>query len=247
MKKTKKAPEKPKKVKRIKKRYVTLALIVIVSLIVLTKLWSESTVIFLDVSSDSMDITLKKLKEDYREKAGVIPMLVGTIKAESDFEGNILVNVTNAMAILLKDNENEDFIMAANELDSSLELLFTELEIPPLKPGQVLVKIVYSGICHSQLNEARGHKGEDKYLPHCLGHEAGGIVEQISADVDSVTLGGLGKPLQLNLRIILFYFLYLQSGAHHHSLRYGHDPKAWAEARQNLPHSYKTVLRDRRI
>ncbi|MEK6916818.1 MAG: LemA family protein [Nanoarchaeota archaeon] len=128
IKKTKTTPEKPKNPRRIKKRYVSLALIVIASLIILTKLWSESTIIFLDVSSDSMDITLKNLKTDYKEKAAIIPVLVGTIKSESDFEGNILVNVTNAMAVLLKDTENREFILAVNELDSSLDILFSELD-----------------------------------------------------------------------------------------------------------------------
>ena len=50
------------------------------------------------------------------------------------------------------------------------------LELPELKPGQVLVDIAYSGVCHSQLNEARGLKGEDKFLPHTLGHEGSGTV-----------------------------------------------------------------------
>tara|TARA_X000000950_G_scaffold289425_1_gene413271 strand:- start:14389 stop:15438 length:1050 start_codon:yes stop_codon:yes gene_type:complete len=43
--------------------------------------------------------------------------------------------------------------------------------------GQVLVKMMYSGICGSQLGEIKGIKGKDKYLPHLLGHE--GIAEVI--------------------------------------------------------------------
>ena len=38
-------------------------------------------------------------------------------------------------------------------------LIIEELLIPDLKAGQVLVKIAYSGICHTQLNEMRGLKG----------------------------------------------------------------------------------------
>lgn len=78
---------------------------------------------------------------------------------------------------------------AAILFETKKPLVFTELELPELKPGQVLVKIIYTGICHSQLNEARGLKGEDKYLPHCLGHEAGGIVEKVSEDVNKVEPG----------------------------------------------------------
>jgi S-(hydroxymethyl)glutathione dehydrogenase/alcohol dehydrogenase len=47
-----------------------------------------------------------------------------------------------------------------------------EIEIPALKAGQILVKIHFSGVCHSQLMETRGKRGEDPHLPHMLGHEA---------------------------------------------------------------------------
>ena len=69
------------------------------------------------------------------------------------------------------------------------ELQIEELEIPQLKPGQVLVKIAYSGVCHSQLNEIKGLKGEDKFLPHTLGHEGSGVVEAISTGVKKVKEG----------------------------------------------------------
>jgi len=69
------------------------------------------------------------------------------------------------------------------------DLIIEELEIPELQPGQVLVKIKYTGICHSQLNEKNGLKGEDKYLPHSMGHEAGGIVEKIGSKVTKVKPG----------------------------------------------------------
>lgn len=68
-------------------------------------------------------------------------------------------------------------------------LVVEELELPELKQGQVLVKISYSGICHSQLNEIHGLKGEDKFLPHTLGHEGSGVVEAIGAGVDKVKIG----------------------------------------------------------
>ena len=51
----------------------------------------------------------------------------------------------------------------------ALELL--ELTIPELKEGQVLIEMRYAGLCHTQLNEIKGLKGEDPYLPHTLGHE----------------------------------------------------------------------------
>ncbi|MBU4502589.1 MAG: zinc-binding dehydrogenase [Nanoarchaeota archaeon] len=68
-------------------------------------------------------------------------------------------------------------------------LVIEELEIPKLKQGQVLVKIMYAGICRSQLNEIKGKKGVDKYLPHTLGHEAGAIVEEVGENVTKVNEG----------------------------------------------------------
>lgn len=63
------------------------------------------------------------------------------------------------------------------------------IEIPALRPGQVLVRVAYSGVCHSQLMEARGKRGPDRYLPHLLGHEATGTVEAIGTGVTKVRVG----------------------------------------------------------
>jgi len=41
-----------------------------------------------------------------------------------------------------------------------------------IKKGQILVKLLYSGICGSQIGEINAIKGKDKFLPHLLGHEA---------------------------------------------------------------------------
>jgi S-(hydroxymethyl)glutathione dehydrogenase / alcohol dehydrogenase len=66
-------------------------------------------------------------------------------------------------------------------------LLVTEIELPTtLAVGQVLVKIHFSGICGSQLGEIEGAKGEDKYLPHLLGHEASGTVLAVGPGVRHV-------------------------------------------------------------
>ena len=68
-------------------------------------------------------------------------------------------------------------------------LVVTVIEIPALKPGQVLVDISYSGICHTQLSECKGNRGEDKFLPHCLGHEGSGGVREIGNGVTKVKVG----------------------------------------------------------
>ena len=64
-----------------------------------------------------------------------------------------------------------------------------EITLPPLKPGQVLIEVKYSGVCHTQLLEVRGHRGKDPYLPHCLGHEGSGIVVEVGEKVEKVKRG----------------------------------------------------------
>lgn len=69
-------------------------------------------------------------------------------------------------------------------------LIIDEVQLPnSLEVGQVLVKVHYSGICGSQIGEINGAKGEDKYLPHLLGHEASGEVLALGAGVSQVKEG----------------------------------------------------------
>ncbi|MBM3208386.1 MAG: zinc-binding dehydrogenase [Chlamydiae bacterium] len=79
--------------------------------------------------------------------------------------------------------------LAAILVNTSEPLVIDNIKIPALKTGQVLVEVKYSGVCHTQLLEARGHRGEDKFLPHCLGHEGSGIVVEIGKDVKKVKAG----------------------------------------------------------
>jgi Zn-dependent alcohol dehydrogenase len=73
------------------------------------------------------------------------------------------------------------------ELNAPLEV--TNIELTDIKHGQVLVKVLVSGICGSQLHEIRGHKGNGKFLPHLMGHEGYGIVESIGDGVTTVSVG----------------------------------------------------------
>lgn len=73
------------------------------------------------------------------------------------------------------------------ELNRPLRL--HELTIPDLKPGQVLVDVAYSGVCHSQLLEVRGKRGPDRFLPHTLGHEGSGVVIVLGPSVTKVKSG----------------------------------------------------------
>ena len=55
-----------------------------------------------------------------------------------------------------------------------------------LEKGQVLVKILSASICGAQIGEIDGRKGEDKWLPHCMGHEGYGLVVAKNSFVKNV-------------------------------------------------------------
>ena len=71
--------------------------------------------------------------------------------------------------------------------DSELRLC----EILDRKPLQdeVKVKMVTTGLCGKQVNEITGKLGEDKYLPHFIGHEGFGQVIATGSGVQKFQLG----------------------------------------------------------
>ena len=73
------------------------------------------------------------------------------------------------------------------ELNAPLTVEMIEVSEPDV--GQVLVEVRASGICGAQIREITGGKGEDKYLPHLLGHEGGGIVLRVGPGVRKVKPG----------------------------------------------------------
>lgn len=74
------------------------------------------------------------------------------------------------------------------EQNSPLKIV-SEIQIPSLEKGQVLVKMAYSGLCHSQIMEYKGLRGKDNYLPHMLGHEGSGKVLEVGEGVKKVKKG----------------------------------------------------------
>jgi S-(hydroxymethyl)glutathione dehydrogenase / alcohol dehydrogenase len=79
---------------------------------------------------------------------------------------------------------------AAILVEQRKPLVIAEIALPQqLEVGQVLVKMLTSGICGSQIGEIDGAKGEDRFLPHLLGHEGCGIVEAIGPGVRFIKPG----------------------------------------------------------
>ena len=65
-------------------------------------------------------------------------------------------------------------------------LTLETIETYGLRRGEVLVRVHFSGVCHSQLMEKDGARGPDRYLPHLLGHEGTGVVVDIGEGVTKV-------------------------------------------------------------
>lgn len=79
---------------------------------------------------------------------------------------------------------------AAILVESRKPLVIDDIELPEtLEVGQVLVKVLYTSICGAQINEIDAIKGPDKFLPHLLGHEGSGIVQDIGPGVQHVKPG----------------------------------------------------------
>src|SRR6195952_691041 len=61
------------------------------------------------------------------------------------------------------------------------------IEVPDPGPGEALVRVQASGVCHTDLHYREGGINDD--FPFLLGHEAAGVVEAVGPDVTDVAPG----------------------------------------------------------
>ncbi|GAA3898876.1 S-(hydroxymethyl)glutathione dehydrogenase/class III alcohol dehydrogenase [Halomonas cibimaris] len=73
-------------------------------------------------------------------------------------------------------------------------LSIEEVDVMPPKAGEVLVRVVTSGVCHTDAFTLSGEDPEGIF-PAILGHEGGGIVEAVGEGVSSVQVGDHVIPL----------------------------------------------------
>ncbi|MFC5706441.1 S-(hydroxymethyl)glutathione dehydrogenase/class III alcohol dehydrogenase [Aeromonas eucrenophila] len=73
-------------------------------------------------------------------------------------------------------------------------LSIEEVEVMPPQAGEVRVRIVATGVCHTDAFTLSGEDPEGVF-PCILGHEGGGIVESVGAGVTSVKVGDHVIPL----------------------------------------------------
>jgi propanol-preferring alcohol dehydrogenase len=74
-------------------------------------------------------------------------------------------------------------------------LVIEEVNVPEVPPGQILVRIVASGVCHTDLHAAEGDWPVKPPLPFIPGHEGVGYVAKVGAGVTWVKEGDrVGVP-----------------------------------------------------
>src|SRR5579862_4072107 len=72
--------------------------------------------------------------------------------------------------------------------DFARPLVVTDVELAEPKAGEVLVRLIACGVCHTDLYTASG-VDPSGYAPTVLGHEGAGVVERVGEGVTSLAEG----------------------------------------------------------
>jgi len=83
---------------------------------------------------------------------------------------------------------------AAVAFQAGQPLEITEVDVQGPKDGEVMVRMVATGVCHTDAYTLSGSDPEGIF-PSILGHEGGGIVEEVGAGVTGVKVGDHVIPL----------------------------------------------------
>jgi len=101
--------------------------------------------------------------------------------------------------------------MLAGRIHATGKVSVDNISLPSVGPGDVLVKIQASGVCHSDVHIINGMLPPPKY-PVTLGHEGAGVIERTGQEVTNVKVGD---------RVALYYMspcgqcLYCTTGREH--------------------------------
>ena len=85
---------------------------------------------------------------------------------------------------------------AAVAWGAGLPLEVEEIDLSPPHEGEVLVRMVATGVCHTDSFTLSG-KDPEGLFPCILGHEGGGVVEALGAGVKSLSVGDHVIPLYI--------------------------------------------------
>jgi S-(hydroxymethyl)glutathione dehydrogenase/alcohol dehydrogenase len=86
------------------------------------------------------------------------------------------------------------FCKAAVALEKAKPLKIEMIEVAPPKPNEVRIKLIATGVCHTDDYTLSGSDPEGLF-PSILGHEGAGIVESVGSAVTSVAPGDHVIPL----------------------------------------------------
>ena len=85
-------------------------------------------------------------------------------------------------------------VTAAVAWEAGAPLSIEDVDLEGPKAGEVLIRHVAAGVCHTDAFTLSGEDPEGIF-PAILGHEAGAIVEEVGAGVTSVQVGDHVIPL----------------------------------------------------
>ena len=76
---------------------------------------------------------------------------------------------------------------AAVTWEAAKPAVIETVEVAPPKASEVRIKMINTGVCHSDSTMASGNKGD--FFPVVLGHEGSGVVESVGEGVTTVKPG----------------------------------------------------------
>ena len=86
--------------------------------------------------------------------------------------------------------------VAAVAWEAKQPLTIEQVEVAPPRKGEVRIKLVATGVCHTDQYTLSGADPEGLF-PVIMGHEGGGIVESVGEGVTSVSVGDHVVPLYI--------------------------------------------------
>ena len=87
-------------------------------------------------------------------------------------------------------------VKAAIAFEAAKPLVVDEIDLEGPKAGEVLVRLVATGVCHTDAFTLSG-KDPEGLFPTVLGHEGAGVVEEVGPGVSSVAPGDHVVPLYM--------------------------------------------------
>lgn len=115
----------------------TIVWIIVGVVILLVLLWIVGSYNGLVRADEAVNEKWANVQTAYQRRADLIPNLVETVKQYSDYEGEVLTEITNARASVGKANTPAELAAAGNELNSALARLLVVVEnYPNLKANE---------------------------------------------------------------------------------------------------------------